>query len=364
MYQKRLEAMQEQYAKQKACSEVYFALALYYYQRGTKYNAQTAKQYRWDWKKAHELCIEAMKKYPKSYGAQQCTALKVSIEAKSISLQVEHIYSRNKPMLVKTNYRNMEKTYCKLIKLTPKQYQTFSRKRTYPKRLKYINSFDPIKSWELTLKKSKEANDFRPHNTEMSLPGQGTGYYMLLSSAKDSFNYDKNSVSYATFHVSDIGYVHYNKDGLEEYYVTDRTTGQPLEKVKAHFSIQHYNFLTFREYYLPAHTVISDQDGFIHSNKVPKTKKSKTYKVKFVHKDDYLDLSYDFSNYHNKTATNYTANPTTHFFIDRAIYRPGQKVYFKGLVIANDGSSKEPQVKPTTKQKLFFIMLMVKRSTA
>ncbi|MBS1915176.1 MAG: alpha-2-macroglobulin, partial [Bacteroidetes bacterium] len=48
-------------------------------------------------------------------------------------------------------------------------------------------------------------------------------------------------------------------------------------------------------------------------------------------------------------------NLKTFFFTDRAIYRPGQTVYFKGIVITRDFDSKKPKIISQLKTKVFLL---------
>ena len=59
-----------------------------------------------------------------------------------------------------------------------------------------------------------------------------------------------------------------------------------------------------------------------------------TYKVVFINGKDKFE-SQNFYSYNYQETTQ--KRNTTFFYLDRAIYRPGQIVYFKGLMINTDG---------------------------
>jgi len=121
------------------------------------------------------------------------------------------------------------------------------------------------------------------------------------------------------------------KEGKQEFYLTDRQSGAPLANVKAEFYVSTYNSLLRRYETVKSGTAESDKNGYFQTSNF-KTKNSyynNSFLVKLTNKDDELFLDDSYYNY--GTSKSYEQKFTT-FFLDRAIYRPGQTVYFKGLV--------------------------------
>ncbi|MCP5108981.1 MAG: hypothetical protein GY950_36700, partial [bacterium] len=86
IYEKKLRRMMETYGEVPITAEIYYELASLYNQLGEKYKPRISKaddekeKYKWYKKKAHELCREAIKKYPGSSGAHNCQHLIDRIE--------------------------------------------------------------------------------------------------------------------------------------------------------------------------------------------------------------------------------------------------------------------------------------------
>ena len=108
-----------------------------------------------------------------------------------------------------------------------------------------------------------------------------------------------------------------------------RETGVPLEGVTAEFYIDKYNPIKRDREFKKVSESQSDNLGFVYSS----MENNESFQVKFSYGKDVLFLNDRFSDYR------YTQNNQqilTHFFLDRAIYRPGQTIYFKGIVIQYD----------------------------
>ena len=109
---------------------------------------------------------------------------------------------------------------------------------------------------------------------------------------------------------------------------------------------QKYNY-TFRNYeWKTLATKTTDANGFFS---VGSSKEYRNFYVDFSKGDDRLNTEDSYYQYHyyedNKTQT------STIFFTDRAIYRPGQTVYFKGIVLETD-ANKNNKIKIKQKQYL------------
>jgi len=349
LYLKQLEALKKQFESSPASAEITHKIAYHYYTQGLKYKPSPTEQYRWDIKKAYELCKDAAEKHPKSYGASHCKALMNTIMNKTISLKTEKVSSINSPILSLATYRNINKIYLKAIPVTKAQYQNFSSKYGEA-RMKFLNGLAGAYKWSEEL---KNEGDYQIHSVEVAVPELKNGRYILAASADEKFSYNNNGIAYSMFFVSDMSITSRQENGLYEFYVTDRNSGQPLHDIKAEFFVSKYNSLLRKYETIKAHTTTSDKDGYFKSRDF-KEKGSyyrNSYTIKLSRHGEvlYLDDSY----YNNRPGSPYVRE-TTSFFLDRAIYRPGQTVFFKGLVLSQMTDGKDPKLVANQKRTVEF----------
>ncbi|MCH2021184.1 MAG: MG2 domain-containing protein [Saprospiraceae bacterium] len=339
LYLNRLKKLEAQYKDHEASTELSHKIALYYFNQGNKYQPSSNKEFRWDLKKAIAICEKSINKFPESFGTSHCKALKKQIENQSLELKVEKVNSINKPILSLLSYKNLDHVYLKAIPVTKAQLNTFNSKYSEAK-IKYLNSLSKSYKWS---EKLKNEGDFQKHSLEFGVPALKNGQYILAASTNEAFSYLENGIAYAVFYVSNMSLSSRKENGIHNFYVTDRNSGQPLKDIKADFYISKYNSLLRKYETIKINTAISNNNGYFKSHDF--NEKGSYYRnsftIKLSQKDDELHLD---KTYYNYRPNNPYLKQSTTFFLDRAIYRPGQIVYFKGLVIDQMSDGKDPQL--------------------
>jgi uncharacterized protein YfaS (alpha-2-macroglobulin family) len=350
LYLERLEALYKKHKEQAISTEIAHKIAVYYNNQGQKYQPSPTEQYRWDIKKAYEICQSAIKAFPESYGASHCQNLMSTIESKSIALNVEKVNPIDQPILGLITYKNVSKLYFKAIPLTKVQYNAFNSK--YGKaRTTYLNNLSGAYKWSEEL---KNEGDYQQHRVEFNVPKLRNGRYIIAASANENFSHEENGIAYSVFHVSNISFSVRTLDGKQEFYLTDRISGAPLPNVKAELYTSTYNSLLRKYETVKAGTAQSDENGYFQTENL-NTKNSyynNSFSVKMTNKDDELFLDDSYYNYNSSKP--YEQAFTT-FFLDRAIYRPGQTVYFKGLVLSRMTDGKNPKIVPNQARTVTFL---------
>lgn len=329
----------KRYQSEEKSTDIAFKIANYYKNKGNSYQSGKSEQNRWMLKKAYEWCNKALESFPKSYGAINCQNLKYQIESKSLRIDTEKVNSINSPILSLISYKNLNKVFVKMIPVSKEQYRQFNRKYGKEK-VQFINRMKVAYSFN---QKLINDGDFQKHSTEVAIPPLKNGQYILAVSANKSFSYDENGIAYSTFYVSDLVLTHRSNQGVKEFYITDRNNGRPLQDVKAVFFVNKYNSLLRKYEKIKIHTAISDKNGCVKSTIYQD--KNAYYRNRFVvrltRNNEVLELDNNYSNY--KPSKPYERE-RTQFFLDRKIYRPGQTVYFKGLVLSQMSDGKNPEI--------------------
>ncbi len=180
---------------------------------------------------------------------------------------------------------------------------------------------------------------------------------LYLASVDENFSIQKNPIAIAFFYVSNIAYINNGND----YFVLNRETGQPLARADVQAWYQYYDSKYNKYLERKGENFSTDKNGFFAITP-PKTNNNNSLKLEFTALNDHLfmDDNMQLYNYRNEDDNNdgldksrYEKNNLkTFFFTDRAIYRPAQTVYFKGIIITRDFDSKQPRILSQFKTKV------------
>lgn len=335
LYFYALKELEQKHIDNPISAEVSYQIALLYQARGSKYQPLISDENKWFMKRAYDYCKETIERHPGSFGASQCRSLQDIITQKNITFNIAAYNQPGKPALVNVMYKNMDKIYFRLIKIRWRDHRNDTRNIYGDELLKYFSKLKPDQEWD---EEFVNDGDYQNHNVEIRFPEKEYGYYLILASADKEFSPKKNGMAYGYTQITDIAYT-YRKDNKYKYdfYVYNRETGKPLSGVTARLWKEKYNYLIQR-YNLVKYKVYStDKDGHFH---VPPTSQyGMNYYVEFDNGDDEIHTNEQFYQY--KPYDPYYSDYVTHFFTDREIYRPGQTLYFKGIVMKTDGEKHE-----------------------
>ncbi len=328
LYFNSLKTIQDKFSKSDRVTEMDYRMAGWYNSKASQYQPLESDNYKWYKKTAIEICEKAIAKFPKSYGAAECKNLIYSIKAKTYNLTIEEANEPKKPFRALVTSQNINKVYYKIVKTTSQELRQVIRKK-YGKELyeKFLN-FPTVKTFTQAL---VDDGDYQSHNTEIVIPELEAGYYVLLSSLNENFKYDNNLSAYATCIISDIASKERRRDdGSYDFYALHRQTGEPLKNITAQLWYEYYDYKE-RDYVIkkgPAYK--TDDKGFLNVA-AGTTSNDRQFYIEFINGTDNY---YNNNNYY--TYKQYKDNVTrisSFIFTDRAIYRPGQTVYFKGIVL-------------------------------
>ena len=281
---------------------------------------------------AKTLCEDIMTLVDETHPLyQQCVGFIKSLSNKAIEVRANNVYVPNQAIPVGLTYRNTTNPSYKIYKLTTDEYLKLSHIYNDEELLVKVLLKEPIA--ENTLEIPVET-DYREHSSLITLPALQCGMYYLVFSNNNSFkNY--NDMIILPFQVSNLASFNLEtEDGLN-FYIVNRETGEPLSNVTAHFTEQSYSYDTKSWSRKVIADVVSDINGCLVA---PKTKKN-TYHVDLYYRNDTLLSSESFNFYKRNNADNLTIE--SRIFTDRAIYRPGQTVFFNCIVFRGNSKNKE-----------------------
>ncbi len=337
-----------------SCSaEVNCEIAKFYNEKGSKYKPDQSDENKWWKKQAVDLCNNVIKTFPASNGAKNCEVLKAGITEHSVDFITESVNIPNQPFRSLVTYRNLKTVYVRIAEMDIDRYNRVIEKDYGEDLMKQFQKLAPLKEWTVEL---PDDGDYQTHTTEIKIPEFPLGHYIMLIGSDKSFSYKNNGVAYTHIWASNISYISRRMtNGSYDFYVQHRVTGTPLMGVKAQIYYQKYNYITRQYEYVKDEKYTSDENGFFN---VPSTQDYRNFTVEFTYKavSPFTDapdrLQTEAVIYQYKNGTNDVSISKTFFFLDRGIYRPGQTVYFKGIMISVHGE--ENKIMPNTKTTVTF----------
>jgi uncharacterized protein YfaS (alpha-2-macroglobulin family) len=354
LYLAALEQMETRYKNHPSSTEISYKMAVQLnnedeiaepYSDETAENQSVPSSKKWDKKRAVEVCQSAINRFPESFGAKNCRSLLESIRQASLSITASNAILIGKPSLALVSYRNVPKVYFRLLKIDPEANRKILGKVTEP-RLDTYRAMKPETSWEQAL---PDDGDYRGHSAEAKIPALPAGYYVLLASYDASFPASKATITSNGFWVSNISYITSNDNGTNDVMILHRETGQPMAGVKVQVFYRDYNSNTRKWDSKAGDVYQSDQAGLVSIQPRKIDNASDNFYLVFKLKDDQLFTESYFSTYSYPEDEPQTYTQT-HFFTDRAIYRPGQTIYFKGIVL--ERKADKVKIKPKFKTEV------------
>ncbi|MBQ6667173.1 MAG: hypothetical protein IJM65_03520, partial [Bacteroidales bacterium] len=283
-----------------------------------------------NYRKAKELCEQVIAKFPKTTGAENCQNLVKHIVEPKISLRMHEVQLPGEAIPAVLEYRNAFRPYYRIVKVSEKEVERLIKKNK-EELLKELDSKPSVTEQELTL---ATETDYRTHKTLIAIPKLERGCYFLIAGTQKKIK-NKEMRLALLFQVSSLGYIDEKTEDNKLIVITvDRKTGKTVEGVTVEFYKENYrsqtNILATKQ---------SDRNGRAEFT----CKKNGIFIGFNLRKGDDCLYSFDNRKFYNSEESG-EGIIGTHFFTDRAIYRPGQTVHFQGIVTRSDDEDKNVEL--------------------
>jgi hypothetical protein len=276
---------------------------------------------------AHRLAERGKNAFPDSVGGRQCYNLIQDIEAPSSTISTERVWNEPLPKVV-VRYRNVTEVYFRIVPLPFEE-----RIKTAKNRPEYLDTNErkallvkrPLRAWSVKLPATE---DYQERDQEIAPPADlPTGAYFLIASHDPAFGETDNVVSYTDFWVSDLALVLRSRPtaGKLEGFVLNAISGDPLSGAQVRSWYRERNNVRRDG---PAGQ--TDKNGYFSLSLGDRQR----YLIHVRHGDQQLASANEFYSYRGDNRQKPFAR--TVFFTDRAIYRPGQTVQYKGICVDVD----------------------------
>ena len=267
------------------------------------------------------LCEEIVESYPESFAVIDAKRLILSIKEIKVNLTSRRVVESNKAFRVLLEYKNTEELELVIFKdrLNPKADSYGVANSTF---INYIKELDSVYVQRLTL---TNFEDYQSHSIELLLPALEYGSYII---ALFDSNDERTPLSYNRIQSNSLVLFDGDEPKSEVFMLRERSRGEPIKGARYHFSTDKVGYKDRKGK--------TDSDGIFRIDKENDT--SVDWDLLVTHKKDTIKTEervYKHNNYDDGELFAQVA-----VFLDRGVYRPGQRVYFKGIYVLDDNGKR------------------------
>ncbi|MBC6610564.1 hypothetical protein H8B15_06500 [Hymenobacter sp. BT507] len=291
---------------------------------------------------ALKLAQEAEKQFPKSRGGQLARVLRQRIEQVTVGFTTEDVVLPNQPWLLKLDVRNTQRLYATAYRVSSAYNLRLTEPDTSNEPFNFQKTFaralagKPAATWTLDL---PTPADYRAHTVQHAGPALPLGYYIiLLSTAPENPARKRPGVVTARsfLSVSELSQVHRNTASGMELLVLHRQSGEALPGVRVLPLFQYYSQKEEAYQQRRGTPSLTSAEGTAQILMGMKTGDNNRLQSIFLTRGTDSLLVENLNGYYfpRRSQTPEAEKPQrrTFLYTDRAIYRPGQTLYFKGIL--------------------------------
>ncbi|HEY4246733.1 MAG TPA: alpha-2-macroglobulin family protein [Lacunisphaera sp.] len=278
--------------------------------------------------KAHELAGRGLSAFPKSAGGALCFNLIQQIEAKTAQLETESVWNAPWPTLNVT-YRNVTKVYFRAVSANFDDYISRARwgfGNLDDAQRKELLATRPTLEWNATL---PQTADYKQRTEDLPAPTTlKPGFYFIVASHNATFGDKENQISVAAIWVSDLALIIRSQPYGNSHggFVLKANSGLPV--VAATVRLWQPNN---QGAFIEQKSTKTDSDGRFQ---LPDNGRNQGYLL--LAESNGQAVSSDGIKYSNHYQDPNLITSETVFFTDRALYRPGQTISYKGICLKSD----------------------------
>lgn len=265
------------------------------------------------------ICETVIHRFPGSEGAVRCAALRDEIRKPELSATGEAFVPVRTHSRLLIEYTNVDTVTVDIIRVGDAMGEL--NRWSFSSYDSLLLRYPPLQTLTFDL---PNFNDYEEHSTEVVLPPLDPGKYFLVVSVKSNAGPDVFDLHSTT--VSNITLIETQSLNVYRMQAVDRTNGKPIAGAEVVISFdksQNPDLVITKK---------TNRDGYIQV--VPTTKEIWRATVKVKTPDDSISITNypSIRDYGNRAPLG-----KSWLFTDRSIYRPGQIVYFKGVLVRKNG---------------------------
>lgn len=278
--------------------------------------------------KALKYCQEALNVQPHPYVEHQIRTKIEELTKTEISINCEPAIYTSTPALISISWKNTSKAFFRIY--TYNENDRINGRSSSDEQLRdFLLKNQPIHAFLIDL---PDSGDLKRHTSEWTIPPLDNGFYLIATSPGNSFDPALDQIYTSTIRVSRMNAAIQNQpDGRIRLLVADRKTGQPITQATATLFAISYNYPRRTWERKQLQQTLSDKAGQVFFTPI-KGQEWGDFAIQIVKGGDTLT----FRNVYPQP--DYIPEKRSYLqlqlFSDRAIYRPGQTLYYKGILIS------------------------------
>ena len=274
---------------------------------------------------AHTIAVRLRAAWTEGVVGNKARNLITEIEQKSAAVTTERVWNAPWPKLT-VRSRNVTNVWFRAVAW---DWATFLDKRH--SRPEYLNDAErkalmaktPALEWSAPL---PATGDFKERAEELPAPDKlKPGFYFLIASHNADFDAKDNQITFTDFWVSDLALVVRSRNGKIEGFVLEANSGEPV--ADAEINAWHLDNNTGNRVAAPE--TKTDENGFFSVN----TEEQRGHLIRARLGGREIASQQEYWSYRQPQSE---PQDQTIFFTDRSLYRPGQTVQYKGIVVHID----------------------------
>ncbi|PWN67828.1 alpha-2-macroglobulin family protein [Chryseobacterium oncorhynchi] len=287
---------------------------------------------------AHQLCQKAIDRIPLSDWSNHCKRLINGLESSEVGIEIP---KRNLPgeyISLETTYKNTDEVKIELNKISGKidfdKEPIWNKYSVSEKYVYFINPQFADQNFRSETFPLKKFNDYKRHKTLLAIPPLEEGMYDITTLSKEARRTDR-------IVVSDLFYVkRFEDDAKVTFQAMNTKTGKSIDNAE-YIMYQNTNEYEHKFNNRKDNKLIKTGKGSTDKLGIfslPKSKERRYYGsiIYFPHLKKYfiIDKNYDEIKDIKESEEQFREPVNKGFiiFTDRAIYRPGQKMFYKGIL--------------------------------
>ena len=339
-YLTSLFSIERRFSKHPSCADIMFKIASYYYSKAGEYDREISDKYNDYYIFAADYCKKVVNQFPNTNSGRACSSLLEIISNSEVGgTDYNRFCYPDEYFTFAVKYKNCNHLYFKIVKLNYDECFFPSRLYSEQELREMYFSNEVVSKWDIDV---EDPGDYREHSVEVAASPLHYGTYAIIISDDKNFNYVKDYISYFVIQVTDINVIA-TRNANDDYEIVtvDRNSGKILKNCKVNiycYTDTYKSEHTYRKYNMSTYLNV-DKDGkcVIAANSLKKEYYLLEISSGNGHKY-YIGNDIRLSNYDYYRRDNNSERFSTRFYLDRAIYRPGQTVLFKGIVMSSHTS--------------------------
>jgi uncharacterized protein YfaS (alpha-2-macroglobulin family) len=284
--------------------------------------------------------------HPESIGASNCNALASRITAKELDVRTESVIAPAKPSSLVIQYRNITTLHVRAVAADFSSYLSGKDGRNvFWSSDEYIHRIltrPPTATWTAAL---KPTDDYKSTSTLVTTPALKPGFYWILASAKDDFSSAGNKLVATSVWVSELGIVTGGSGAGIEGLAVLNASGEPVPGAD----------VTLYEWDYDKDTLIKKDSARTDASGAFRVRPSEANRNTILHVRDAAGREVADTQVERSYERVESDSSQTVFFTDRAIYRPGQTIHFKGICLSPDRAKNDYRVLPRQNVRVLFL---------